>query len=225
MIANLKHFLTQFLCTGRCAALPLTVEGESPELLLLSISSSDSCPEVQAAQTPYEQRLWLLTLCKTHRQHLTALRVISHLEFKCKGRGGYWSCVVMVSARGKPPSFVLLRWLKSAEWAISERNCGLSPCDSFPLLFWQSLLTFITSFAKAGSNHNFQLTSAKATKCSALPKTQVMGAQCKEALCLAPAFCLRKEVSSWVIILGWAITFIISELSVCLFALRSQSAC
>lgn len=73
----------------RCAALPLTVEGESPELLLLSISSSDSCPEVQAAQTPYEQRLWLLTLCKTHGQHLTALRVISHLEFKCKGRGGY----------------------------------------------------------------------------------------------------------------------------------------
>lgn len=68
------------------------------------------------------------------------LRVISYSGFKCKLGGSYWStgtCIALVSTREKKttPSFMLLRWFKSAELTISMTETALSPCDSFPLLF------------------------------------------------------------------------------------------
>ena len=102
------------------------------------------------------------------------LRVISYSGFKCKLGGSYWStetCNALVSTREKTSFFYVIEMVQ-VSWinCFHERNCALSPCDSFPPLFWRSLLTFITSFTKAGSNHNFQLTSARATKCSAFLK-------------------------------------------------------
>lgn len=102
------------------------------------------------------------------------LRVISYSGFKCKLGCSYRStgtCIALVSTREKNSFFHLIGMVQ-VSWInyFHERNCAVSPCDSSPLLFWQSLLTFITSFTKAGSNHSFQLTSARSTKCSAFLK-------------------------------------------------------
>lgn len=96
------------------------------------------------------------------------LWVISYSGFKCKLGGSYWStasCVSLVFTR-KKTSFFHVTEIFQVSWInyFRERNCPFTMWFISSAI-WRSLLTFITSFTKAGSGHNFQLTSARASKC------------------------------------------------------------